>query len=134
MPRVRWHSSDGKGRFRLPGVMGYATPEEAARAHESVPPQFARVVAVEHSPDGTHAVVLIEYNEPPDVEPYVVLCQNTPTGWIDRGGGSAGRLTWMSTSEDSAVGVEVAWGQPPRITWDAPAWDIPDPGPDAGRW
>ncbi len=113
--------------------MGYATPEEAARAHESVPPSSHA-----SSPSSTrpteHAVVLIEYNEPPDVEPYVVLCQNTPTGWIDRGGGSAGRLTWMSTSEDSAVGVEVAWGQPPRITWDAPAWDIPDPGPDAGRW
>jgi hypothetical protein len=114
-------------------VEGYATPEEAARA-DGVPPQFARVVVVEHSPDRRHAVVLIEYNEPPHVEPYVVLCQHTPGGWTELGGGSAGGLTWMSTSEDGAVGVVVAWGHPPTITWDAPAWGVSGPGPYAGRW
>ena len=115
-------------------MKGYATPEEAARAEESVTPQYASVVAVDHSPDGRHAVVLIEYQEPPHVERYAVLCQNTPRGWVEQGGGSAGGLTWISTSEDGAVGVEVAWGQPPTITWDAPGWDVRDPGPNAGPW
>jgi hypothetical protein len=85
-----------KARSRLLGVKGDATPEEAARAEESVTPQYASVVAVDHSPDGRHAVVLIEYKEPPHVERYAVLCQNTPRGWVEQGGGSAGGLTWIA--------------------------------------
>jgi hypothetical protein len=38
------------------------------------------VVAVECSPGTDHAVVLLEYNEPAVVEPYVALCKNTPRG------------------------------------------------------
>jgi hypothetical protein len=64
-------------------VTGYATPEAAVRTEDLVPPQFARVVAVDYSPNKNHAVVLLEYNEPPTVEPYVVFCENTPSGWVE---------------------------------------------------
>jgi len=106
-------------------VTGYTTPEEAARGRDSVPHRYARVVAVAHSPDGRRAVVLIEYNEAPHAEPYAVLCEKGPDGWIGRGGGSAGGVSWMSTSEDGALGVEVGWGCPPTITWDAPPLEHP---------
>jgi hypothetical protein len=104
-------------------VIGYATPEDAARAESSVPAQYSRVVAVDYSPDGSHAIVCLEYNEPPVVEPYVVLCENTPSGWIEGQGGSGGGVSWMATSADRAHGVEVAWGTPPTVRW-----DIPPPG------
>jgi len=115
-------------------VTGYATPEEAVRAEDSVPSQYARVVAVDYSPDKNHAVVLLAYNEPPTVEPYVVLCENTPSGWVERQGGSGRGLSWMATRADGARGVEVAWRRPPTVRWDVPAPDEPEPPPDADRW
>jgi hypothetical protein len=63
-----------------------------------VPPEYANVVAVEYSPGGEHAVVFIAYNEPPDIEPYVVLCEKTSTGWVESLDGSGGGLSWMSTA------------------------------------
>jgi hypothetical protein len=115
-------------------VTGHATPEDAIRAENSVRPEYARVVAVDYSPDRTHAVVSLEFNEPPSIDPYVVLCENTPTGWVERQGGSGGGLSWMATSADGAHGVEVARGRPPTVRWDAPAPDKPEPPPDAARW
>lgn len=98
-------------------MSGYATPEDAVRAADSVPNQYLRIVAVEYSPDRNYAVVLMEYNEPPTVEPYVVLCEWTSSGWVEGRGGSSGGLSWMATSADGATGVEVAWGQPPTVRW-----------------
>jgi hypothetical protein len=106
-------------------MSGYRTPEEAVRAAESVPPEYAQVVAVEFAPTGSHAVVFIAYNEPPDIEPYAVLCENTPQGWIERASGSGGEM-WMNTSEDGATGVQPTW-DPPAAEWDVPAPETPDP-------
>ena len=115
-------------------MSGYATPEAAVGAADSVPPQYAQIVAVEYSPDGNHAVVLMEYDEPPTVDLYVVLCERAPSGWVEGQGGSGGGLSWMATSADGATGVEVAWGQTPTVRWDVPAFHEPEPGPDAAPW
>jgi len=48
-----------------------------------VPPEYARIVAVECSPGGSHAVVFMAYNEPPDVEPHLSLCEKTAGGWVE---------------------------------------------------
>jgi hypothetical protein len=61
-------------------MTGFATPEDAFRADDAVPPEYASVVAVDYSPSGQHAVLFIAYNEPPRVEPYVVLCEKTSAG------------------------------------------------------
>lgn len=98
------------------GVTGYATPEEAVRAEDSIPPEYVNVVAVEYSPSGEYAVVFVEYNEPPDVEPYVVLCEKEDSGWTERQGGSGGGLSWMSTSADGSSGVQATW-HPRTIQW-----------------
>jgi hypothetical protein len=115
-------------------VSGHPTPEEAVIAEDSVPPRFVNVVAVEYSPREDHAVVLIEYNEPPVVEPYVVLCENMPSGWVTRQGGSGGGLSWMATDAEGDAGVEVAWGHEPTVRWEVPPWDEPEVPPNAGRW
>lgn len=112
-------------------VGGFATPEEAVRADESMPPQYAKIVAVEHSPDERYAVVCVEYNEPPMVEPYVIVCDKGPEGWEQGHGGSGGGLSWMSTSEDGSIGVEVEWwGRAPTVRWDvrSPEERRPQPG------
>jgi hypothetical protein len=101
-------------------VSGYLTPEDAARGEDSVPPEYAHIVAVEYSPSRSHAVVFIAYNEPPDVEPYVVLCEQTASGWVENQGGSAGGWSWMSTSEDGSLGVETTW-EPRAVRWEVPA-------------
>jgi hypothetical protein len=93
-----------------------------------------QVVAVNYSPSASHAVVLIEYNEPPGVEPYVVLCEKTPDGWVERQGGSGGGLSWMATDAEGNLGVEVAWGQRPTVRWEVPAWEEPEPPPNALPW
>jgi hypothetical protein len=92
-----------------------------------VPRQYARVVAVDYSPDGSFAVVLVEYNEPPAVEQYVVLCESTGSGWVERQGGAGGGLSWMATSPEADVGVEVAWGQQPTVRWNVPGGYGPEP-------
>jgi hypothetical protein len=99
-----------------------------------VPPQYVRVVAVERSPDDRHAVVLLEYNEPPTVEPYLVLAENTPDGWVAGSGHSAGGLSWIATGAEGEHGVEVEWGQPPMVRWGVRAPDMPEPPPGALRW
>jgi hypothetical protein len=113
---------------------GYATPEEAVRAADGIPPEYARIVAVDYSPDQRHAILLIEYNEPPVTEPYVVLCERRPDGWHQLQGGSGGGLSWLSTSDDGTAGVEVAWGQQPRIRWDVPSWYEREPPRGPNRW
>ena len=118
----------------LRSVTGYATPEDAIRAGDSVPAQYTRVVAVDYSPDRKHAVVALEYNEPPSIEPYVVLCWSTPSGWVEGQGGSGGGLQWMATSAHRDRGVEVMWGGPPTVRWDVPAPGAPEPRPVADRW
>jgi hypothetical protein len=115
-------------------VTGYATPEDAVGAETSVHRRYARVVAVDYSPDATHAVVSLEFNKPSTVEPYVVLCESTPSGWRELGGGSGDGVSWMATSADGARGVEVAWGRPPAVRWDVPQPDKPRPPPDADGW
>jgi hypothetical protein len=114
-------------------MRGYATPEEAVQAQDSVPAKYVRVVAVEYAPTGAHAVVFIAFNEPSRVEPYVVLCEATADGWIERYGGSGGGLSWMSTSDDGSVGVRTTW-DPPCAQWDVPAWDETHPDPADERW
>jgi hypothetical protein len=114
-------------------VSGYPTPEEAVRAKDSVPPHYARVVAVEYSPGEEYAVVCVEYNEPPMVEPYVILCERESDGWSGRQGGSGGGLSWMSTSDDGSLGVEVSWGgSTPSVRWRVPAWYGDDRRPQPG--
>ena len=113
-------------------MSAYLTPEDAIRAGDSVPPQFANIIAVEYSPSGTHAVVFIAYNEPPHIEPYVVLCEKTPEGWDERQGGSGGGLSWMNTSDDGSLGVQTTW-DPPTVQWDVPAWEEPELEAD-GTW
>ena len=109
----------------LRAVSGHRTPEEAVIAEDSVPPQYVRVVAVDYSPSGNHAVVLIEYNEPPAVDPYVVLCEKTRSGWVTDLGGSGGGQSWMATDPDAVVGVEVTWGLEPTVRWNVPPTDAP---------
>ena len=99
-----------------------------------MPARFVHIVAVESSPSAKHAVVLVEYNEPSTVEPYVVLCEKTRTGWIERQSGSGGGLSWMATDADGQTGVEVAWGQQPTVRWGVAAWAAPVPPPDALTW
>jgi hypothetical protein len=106
-------------------VNGYPTPEEAATAADSVPRRYVNIVAVDYSPRGSHAVVLIAYNEPPDLEPYIVLCQKTPAGWVERQGGSGGGVSWISTAEDGSLGARTTW-EPPTVEWDVPARERPE--------
>lgn len=115
-------------------MTGFASPEDAAIAEDTVPAEFVKIVAVDYAPDKGHAIVLIEYNEPPDVEPYAVLCQNTPGGWVAHQSGSADGVSWMSTSE--RLGVEVTWGDPPLIRWGVPSDEPPAPEspPGANTW
>jgi hypothetical protein len=114
-------------------MSGYRTPEDAVRAGDSVPPQYANIVAVEHSPSGEHAVVFIAYNEPPHIEPYVVLCEKTPGGWVEGQGGSGGGMSWMTTTEDGSLGVHTTW-DPRTARWNVPAPEAPKPEPGAGKW
>jgi hypothetical protein len=114
-------------------VSGHPTPEEAVIVEDAVPRHFVNVVPTHYAPSGSHAVVLIEYNEPPVVEPYVVLCERTSSGWVAGQGGSGGGLSWMSTGPGD-VGVEVEWGRPPAVRWDVPAWREPEPPPNATPW
>jgi hypothetical protein len=88
---------------RLPSVTGCATPELAVRADDSVPPQYVRIVAVDHAPDGKHAAVRIEYNAPPMLEPCAVLCERTPVGWLAGQAGSAGGVSWMATDTHAGL-------------------------------
>ena len=98
-------------------MSGYPTPEDAVVAGDSVPPEYVKIVAVDYSPDGSYAVVFIEYNEPPDVEDYVVLCEKTDAGWAEGSGGSAGGVSLMATGESGSLGVKTTW-KPRAVRWD----------------
>jgi hypothetical protein len=101
-------------------MSGHLTPEDAVRAAASVPPQYVNIVAVEYSPRGALAVVFIAYNEPPHIEPYVVLCEKTLEGWVENQGGSGGGVSWMSTTDDGSLGVQTTW-EPRTAQWDVPS-------------
>lgn len=92
---------------------------------ESVAPRYVHVVDVSYSPDGTRAVVFVEYNEPPRVEPYVVLCEKTEDGWVEGDGGSGGGVSWMGTHEAHGrhLGVLTTW-DPPTANWNLPLEDL----------
>jgi hypothetical protein len=115
-------------------MTGYKSPEDAV--HADVPAKYARIVGVEYSPTGGHAVVFTAYNEPPDIEPYVSLFEKTGSGWVEVSCLSGGDA-WMSTSEDDSLGVDTTW-DPPTAQWDTPppdtsdepAWDEPEPDDD----
>jgi hypothetical protein len=77
---------------------------------------------------------LLEYNEPPTIEPYVVLCEAATSGWVECHGGAGGGLNWMATRPDVGEGVEVAWAPPPSVRWDVAAPDEPGSPSDADRW
>jgi hypothetical protein len=112
----------------LAAVSIFQTPEAAVLA-DSVPARYVRVVAVEHAPDGRHAVVFVEYNEPPDVEPYQVLCEKVAGGGTEEGGGSGGGTMWMWTRDDPGrgrLGVLTTWDPPTAL------WDVADVRDDAG--
>jgi hypothetical protein len=66
------------------------------------------------------AVVFIAYNEPPAVEPYVVLCEKASERWSTRDGGSGGGTSWMGTADDGSEGVRTTW-DPPCAQWGVPA-------------
>jgi hypothetical protein len=89
-----------------------------------VPLRSANIVAVEHSPGGAHAVVFIAHNEPPDVEPYVVLCEKTPEAG-SRARAVPAEVSWMSTSEDDSIGVQTTW-DPRTVRWNVSARKEPE--------
>ena len=68
----------------------YDTPEEAARG--DIPERYARVVRVDHSSDGTRAVVLLATNEPPVIEYYGVSCELEDGRWFGVDGWTAERI------------------------------------------
>lgn len=73
------------------------SPEDAARG--DIPAQFAEALAIEVSPDGLHAVVLLGTNEDPVLEPYGVVCHRVRDEWEQGAGGSAPGLWWSSLSQ-----------------------------------
>jgi len=103
-------------------MTGYSLPEEAAVAGDRAPPEVVEIVAVDYSPQGSHALVFVRYSH---VVPYVVLCEKTPAGWVAGSSGSGGSTSWMPTTDDNSLGVESTWW-PRTVRWDVPA-DNPDP-------
>jgi hypothetical protein len=114
-------------------VAPFSTPDEAVLADDTVPARYARIVAVEYAPDRHHAVVFVAYNEPPHIEPYVVLCEQAEDGWSELHGGSGGGISWMATAEDGSVGVETRW-QPPTARWGVPASAVSEPHEGQNTW
>ena len=114
-------------------MAAFETPEAAVLA-DSVPPEYVRVVAVGHSPDGSRAVVFVEYNEPPRVEPYQVLCEKAAGGWTAGNGGSGGGATWTWTHDDPERGpCGVLTWEPPTAVWNVPEI-APRGDPGAVEW
>jgi hypothetical protein len=84
----------------------YDTPEEAARG--DIPVRYARALAVEISPSGDEAFVVLATNEEPAVEIYNVVCYREGGRWFDGGGISGYGLGWRSLwSETTGRGVDV---------------------------
>lgn len=77
---------------------------------------------VDTHPDGRYAVVLIEYNEPPHVEPYTALCRRDDDGWRFAAG-HGGWSGWYRTHEDAdgaELGFDVTNDDPPAVRWNVP--------------
>src|SRR3954466_1773314 len=94
--------------------MVHRDPESAARQGDS-PVTVGRTVLVDTHPDGRYAVVLIEYNEPPHVEPYTALCWRDDDGWRF-GAGHGGWSGWYRTHADAdgaGPGFDVTNDDPP---------------------
>jgi hypothetical protein len=88
------------------------SPEKAARG--DIPPRYAEVLAVEMSPDGQHAAVLLGTNEEPVLYPYVVVCDNVEGEWVEGIGGNAPGLAWSSIGRpEEHVGVLMFTGEAP---------------------
>jgi hypothetical protein len=85
---------------------GYTTPEEAARG--DIPREYAKVVDEQISPWGEHAALLLETNEPPAVEYYLVVCEKQGEYWMQMFGGNGGMSGWLSD-----VFVEADWNEGP---------------------
>jgi hypothetical protein len=85
-------------------------PEAAARSDDPVG-AISEVRLVSHSPDGSYAVVLIEYN---GSEPYVELCERHGEGWVSVCGVSGDGETRLSAGVEA--GVRTVW-DPPSATW-----------------
>jgi hypothetical protein len=82
----------------------YATPDEAARG--DIPPRFASVASVVHSPDGRHAAVLLLTNEAPAVEPYLVVVSRTASDrWTQGAGAPVPGFGWMRADGRPDFGV-----------------------------
>jgi hypothetical protein len=92
----------------------FAALVEAARG--DIPERYVRVVSYAVSPDGAAAVVGLLTNEPPAVEPEVVICDRTAGSW--RGGHSSGGTGagWSTTSSEGKpnLGVAYAWHEAPE--------------------
>lgn len=68
----------------------------------------ARVLGVEHSPDGRHGVVLLAANDGRD--PVAVLCERAGEDWA--AGATLERPGWIRTGVDEeAPGAYVLWGR-----------------------
>ena len=96
----------------------FPTPEAAAKGGDP----DARVLFVDHSPNGAFAIVFLEYNPQSRPTPYVALCEQSEDGWESTIGGSGGGSGWMITHEDPArEELGVTWRrEPPRAEWDTP--------------
>jgi hypothetical protein len=94
-------------------------------ADPGIPERYTRIVAVEYSPQRDRALVFIEYNEPPHVEPYHVLCERDGEGWV--AGNGSNFSDWMLTHHDEHrgdVGVRTLGWDPPTVQWDVPSADV----------
>ncbi len=96
---------DARGMDRV-----FPSPEAAARSDDPNG-EVSEVRLVSQSPDGQHAVVLLEYNAS---QPYAGLCQRRGDGWVAASGGSAGGETWLSVGGDASV--HTVW-DPPSASW-----------------
>lgn len=75
-----------------------------ARAEASA----GRAIAVEHSPDGRHGVVLVAENHSTD--PVAVLCERNGEDWA--AGATLEQPGWIATGDaEEAPGAHVLWGQ-----------------------
>jgi hypothetical protein len=101
-----------------------STNPEGLAFRGAVPGDVVRVVAVEYSPDQQRAVVFVEYNEPPEVGRYELLCERRGGAWVERSGSTVGNATviWAWTHDDEQqvpLGVKTRWN-PPHARWDVP--------------
>jgi hypothetical protein len=127
------------------GVRGHLTPEEAARGTRP----GAKVIATNESPDGSHAVVLVDKGKPG--KPYVlqVVCERVGGSWTTHSDSNG--YGWTATRMDDPLdqrnlGVLTFWNEAPAdagavtVRWKGQehtvpvaaghylftVWDVPD--------